>query len=106
MVDDVWRSGSQFTVTELLQARLGSDPDSEYLDVCGTKLTARSVADTASRLAASLQTLGVKPGERVATLLENSPEMLLAWWATVWAGAVSVPVNTAYKGRIPTPPAG
>jgi crotonobetaine/carnitine-CoA ligase len=97
--EDVWRVGSQYTVTALLQSRLDTDPDSEYLDVCGTKLTARSVADTASRLAGSLRELGVQPGERVATLLENSPEMLLAWWATVWAGAVSVPVNTAYKGE-------
>jgi crotonobetaine/carnitine-CoA ligase len=99
MSDDVWRSGAQHTVTELLLARLDSDPDSEYLDVSGTKLTARAVADSASRLAATLCTLGVKPGDRVATLLENSPEMLLAWWGTVWAGAVSVPVNTAYKGE-------
>ncbi len=25
--------------------------------------------------------------------------MLLAWWATIWRGAVSVPINTAYKGE-------
>ena len=98
MADNVWLAGPQQTITELFAARLDSDPDSEYLDVCGTKLTAAQVADAASRLAASLQELGVKPGDRVATLLENSPEMLLAWFATIWAGAISVPVNTAYKG--------
>ena len=63
------------------------------------KLTAREVADTASRMAASLQALGVQRGDRVATLVENSPEALLAWWGTIWAGAVSVPINTAYKGE-------
>ena len=97
--DATWRAAEQHTVTELLLARLDSDPDSEYLDVCGTKLTARDVADTGGRLAGSLQQLGVQPGDRVATLVENSPEMLLAWFATIWLGAVSVPVNTAYKGE-------
>ncbi len=99
MADDVWKAAKQHTVTELLLTRLADDPDTEYLDVCGTKLTTRQVADTAGRLAFSLRELGVKPGDRVATLIENSPEMLLAWWATIWAGAVSVPINTAYKGE-------
>jgi carnitine-CoA ligase len=97
--DGIWRTTQQTTVTALLQARLESDPDSEYLDVCGRKLTAREVADVASRMAASLQALGVQRGDRVATLIENSPEGLLAWWGTIWAGAVAVPINTAYKGE-------
>src|SRR5690606_19554007 len=32
-------------------------------------------------------------------LVENSPEMVLAWWGTVCGGQVSVPINTAYKGE-------
>ncbi len=99
MSDATWRAAEQHTVTELLLARFASDPDSEYLDVCGTKLTTRDVVDSCSRLAGTLGQLGVQPGDRVATLVENSPEMLLAWFATIWLGAVSVPVNTAYKGE-------
>jgi carnitine-CoA ligase len=87
------------TLPALLDHRLADDPDGEYLDVCGTKLTASGVAATAGSLAGALRTLGVGPGDRVATLLENSPEALLAWWATVLAGGVSVPINTAYKGE-------
>jgi crotonobetaine/carnitine-CoA ligase len=99
VADGVWQSASQQTITELLLSRVSADPDSEYLDVCGAKLTAAEAMDSASRLAGSLHQLGVQRADRVATLLENSPEMLLAWWATVWAGAVSVPINTAYKGE-------
>lgn len=99
MSDGIWTSAPQYTTTSLLTARLEKDPDSEYLDVCGTKLTAAQVADVASRLAGALVELGVRPGDRVATLLENSPEALLAWWAVQWAGGVAVPVNTAYKGE-------
>jgi crotonobetaine/carnitine-CoA ligase len=95
-----WRSGTeQLTLRSLLERRLENDPDGEYLDVCATKLSARLVYDTANSLANALAELGVNPGDRVATLIENSPEATLSWWGTVQAGAISVPINTAYKGE-------
>jgi len=97
--DTVWISGEQSTVTSLLDRRLESDPDGEYLDVCGTKLSAADVGSTANRLANALRSLGVQVGDRVATLIESSPEAALAWWGIVRAGAIAVPVNTAYKGE-------
>ena len=36
----VWISSEQQTVPSLLERRLEDDPDGEYLDVTGTKLTA------------------------------------------------------------------
>ncbi len=97
--DRVWISGEQQTVIGLLDQRLEADPHSEYLDVCGTKVTAVEVATTANRLANALAELGVRRGDRVATLVENSAEAMLAWWGIVRGGAVAVPVNTAYKGE-------
>jgi crotonobetaine/carnitine-CoA ligase len=94
----VWTSGEQHTIVSLLEGRLERDPDGEYVDVCGTKLTAADVEDAACRVSGSLAELGVGHGDRVATLIENSPEALLAWFATVRGGAISVPINTAYKG--------
>jgi crotonobetaine/carnitine-CoA ligase len=95
---DVWISGDQQTVNGLLDRRLADDPHGEYLDVCGTKLSAAEVASAANRLANALADMGVRPGDRVATLVENSAEALLAWWGIVRGGAVAVPINTAYKG--------
>jgi len=95
----VWISGEQTTVGQLLARRLDDDPHGEYLDVCGRVLTAAEVDSTARRLAAALGELGVGRGERVATLIENSAEATLAWWGTVTAGAIAVPINTAYKGE-------
>jgi crotonobetaine/carnitine-CoA ligase len=97
--DQVWMSGGQATVPGLLAQRLESDPHGEYLDVCGTKVTAAEVATTANRLANALAEMGVRPGDRVATLVENSVEATLAWWGIVRGGAVAVPINTAYKGE-------
>ena len=49
MGSDVWKSEPQHTVLELMAARLETDPDGPYLDVCGTKLTpARSVHGAAA----------------------------------------------------------
>jgi crotonobetaine/carnitine-CoA ligase len=97
--DGIWISGEQTTVGQLLDHRLDTDPDGEYLDVCGTKLSAAEVGSTANRLANALHQLGVGPGDRVATLIENSAEAMLAWWGAVRAGAIAVPINTAYKGE-------
>jgi carnitine-CoA ligase len=96
---EVWISGEQQTVNGLLDRRLADDPHGEYLDVCGTKLSAAEVASAANRLANALAVMGVRPGDRVATLVENSAEALLAWWGIVRGGAVAVPINTAYKGE-------
>jgi crotonobetaine/carnitine-CoA ligase len=96
--DAVWRSGGATDLSSLLDIRLLKDPDTEYLDVCGTALSARQVEATANRLASALAALGVQPGDRVATLLENSPDAVLAWWGIVRGGMVAVPINTAYKG--------
>jgi crotonobetaine/carnitine-CoA ligase len=97
--DRSWISDDERTIVDLLQARLDTDPDGEYLDVVGTKLSAANVFDVAGRLSSALNELGVASGERVATLLENSAEATLSWWGAVLAGAVAVPINTAYKGE-------
>jgi crotonobetaine/carnitine-CoA ligase len=98
MTDPTWISEEQRSLPQLLAARLESDPDSEYLDVLGTKFSGADVARIAGSLATSFAELGVARGDRVATLMENSPEGMLAWWGTVLSGAISAPINSAYKG--------
>ncbi|HEV3354217.1 MAG TPA: AMP-binding protein [Acidimicrobiales bacterium] len=99
MAQQVWVSDEQQTVHSLLERRLETDADGEYLDVTGTKLSAADVEGTANRLANALVDLGLRQGDRVATLIENSPDALLAWWGAIRGGFVAVPVNTAYKGE-------
>jgi crotonobetaine/carnitine-CoA ligase len=52
------------------------------------------------RVAAGLAKAGIRPGERVAALLFNTPEFPLLWFGTAKARAVLVPVNTGLKGEI------
>jgi malonyl-CoA/methylmalonyl-CoA synthetase len=48
------------------------------------------------RTAAALRALGVRPGDRVAMQVAKTPEALAVYGATVAAGAVLLPLNTAY----------
>lgn len=98
MSERVWIPDERHTVAALLDRRLEVDPDGPYLDVCGSAFTAAEVDDVACRLANGLAGLGLARGDRLATLVENSPEAMLAWWAAQRGGQVAVPVNTAYKG--------
>ena len=52
----------------------------------------------ANRVANGLQALSVGHGDRVAIMLENCPEFVLAWFGANKLGAVEVSVNTAYQG--------
>jgi len=49
-----------------------------------------------ARMANALADLGVKPGDRVAVQVEKGPEVVLLYLACLRAGAVYLPLNTAY----------
>jgi len=53
----------------------------------------------AASLAASLVSMGVKPGDRVGLLLPNCPQFPIAFFATLRAGAIAVPTNPLYTPR-------
>ncbi len=62
----------------------------------GRRITYRDVVAESGRGAHALRALGVRPGDRVAVQVEKSPEALLLYLACVRAGAVFLPLNTAY----------
>ncbi|MGQ0534012.1 MAG: AMP-binding protein [Caulobacteraceae bacterium] len=73
--------------------------DKTFLDFAGEPYSYRQVFDDAKALAAGLQQLGLQRGETVATVLDNNYDALRVWFGINFAGGVSVPVNTAYKGE-------
>jgi fatty-acyl-CoA synthase len=58
------------------------------------RLTWRELAERARRLAAALQDAGIRPGDRVAYLAFNTPELLEAHYGVPLAGALLVAINT------------
>ena len=57
------------------------------------RLTYREVADLARSYAAALDRLGIKPGERVAIVSQNSARLLVALYGIAGSGRILVPVN-------------
>jgi malonyl-CoA/methylmalonyl-CoA synthetase len=47
--------------------------------------------------AAALRDWGLRPGDRVALYLGNTPSYLVAYLAALWCGAAVVPANTRYR---------
>jgi malonyl-CoA/methylmalonyl-CoA synthetase len=62
----------------------------------GTKVSYGDMFDLAARLAAHLVRRGVLPGDRVAVQVEKSWQNLALYLAALRAGAVYLPLNTAY----------
>lgn len=52
-----------------------------------------------NRLAAALQELGVKPGDRVALHMPNCPQYVVGYYAVLRIGGIVVPCNPLYKAH-------
>jgi len=63
-------------------------------------LAHRDAVDAMSATAHALAGLGVGRGDTVISWLPNGPQALRTWFGCGQLGAVFVPVNTAYKGRL------
>jgi len=55
-----------------------------------------ALREKAGRFAAGLRRMGVAPGDRVAIMLPNLPQTIIAYWGTLYAGATVVFVNPLY----------
>ncbi|MBN9219034.1 MAG: malonyl-CoA synthase [Mesorhizobium sp.] len=62
----------------------------------GRSLTYGDMLARSAQLAHALLQLDIEPGDRVAVQVEKSPEAVLLYLACVRAGAVFLPLNTAY----------
>jgi long-chain acyl-CoA synthetase len=58
-----------------------------------TQTTYRELRDKAHRAALLLATRGIKPGDRVLLIGENSPDWVLGYFAILCAGAIAVPLD-------------
>ena len=65
----------------------------------GAATSYRTLEDQSTACAAALVGLGVRPGDRVALLLPNSPQFFVAEFGAWKAGAVVVALNPIYSER-------
>lgn len=85
----------------ILERHAAARPDRVFavFDDGGTWSYAETRAE-ALRVAAGLAAIGVKQGDTVLIWLPNGRRGLAAWFGTNHLGAVSVAINTAYRGRL------
>jgi len=57
----------------------------------------REIDEKSDRVAVEFQGLGIRRGERVAAMLDNSVEFVVVLWATMKVGAVFIPINPGVK---------
>jgi long-chain acyl-CoA synthetase len=81
------------SVPWLLSRTAAQSPDAPALVFFGKTLTYRAFKEQVARIAQSLQTLGLAPGERLAILLPNCPQLILTYHAALHLGAVVVFLN-------------
>ena len=78
----------------LLERTLRVFPDKVAMVYGETRWSYRRFAEEVGRLAGALERAGIRPGDRVAFLTPNVPEMLVAHFAVLQIRAVLVAINT------------
>jgi long-chain acyl-CoA synthetase len=87
------------TLHEFFERTVRDYPDNTATIFFGARLTYAQIDEQANRLAAGLQSIGVRQGDRVAIVLPNCPQFIIALYGALKAGAIAVPLNPAYTPR-------
>ncbi len=74
-------------------------PDKPVLKDQSRSFTYRQTNERVNKLADSLLSLGIKKGDKIAVLLENSVEFVELYLATAKTGIIIVPINFRLVGR-------
>jgi len=89
---DVW--STPLTPLAFLGRSAEVFPDREAVVYGERRMTYTELSAEVTRVAHALRACGVEPGDRVAYLMPNIPEMLIANFAVPLAGGVLVAINT------------
>lgn len=84
------------TLHALMDDAAESYPDAICTIFFDRKRTYRSISDDAWRFANGLRAMGVRKGDRVALMLPNTPQFVVAFYGALRAGAIVVPCNPLY----------
>ncbi|CAL9566186.1 Long-chain-fatty-acid--CoA ligase [Streptomyces sp. enrichment culture] len=85
------------SLVHALRRAASEAPDRTFLAYFDGRLTYRETDELSDSVAGHLAARGLRRGDRVAVLLQNSPHFVLAVLGAWKAGAVVVPVNPMYK---------
>lgn len=87
------------TIPDLLQNAVAKYPGHTALVFMGARMNYSQLKQQVDKLTAALHALGLGRGDRVAIMLPNCPQAVIAYYATLSMGAVTVMTNPLYVER-------
>ena len=84
---------------QLLRRGLAADPDGVAIESVYRRLTWAQLEQESARLAAGYLSIGLEPGDRLASLMPNRVALLVHYLACFKAGLVATPLNYRYTAR-------
>ena len=89
----------KITLPQLLEQTAAKSPGHPALRYFGAKISYGQLLDHVDRLAAGLQAMGAKPGDRVALLMPNCPQFVISFFGAMRAGAIVTATSAMYTPR-------
>ena len=87
------------TLVDLLSASVSRYPKEVALEFFGRQTTYAELGERVERVANGLRKQGVVAGDRVALVLPNCPQHVVAFYAVLRLGAIVVEHNPLYTAR-------
>jgi len=86
------------SIAQMLTVRSRENPAAPHVYYYDQKLTYKDTNDRANKVANFLKAKGVKKGDVVAVMVQNSPEVYYAMWGAQKLGAIAMVVHYMLKG--------
>ena len=84
---------------QFLDDAADSHPNKRAVIFQNTTIRYKKLRELSERVAANLRAEGIQPGDRVAVMLPNLPQTIIAFWGILKAGAVAVMTNPLYMDK-------
>ena len=89
----------QIPVHQFLTDAFNEVPEKVAIHFMGRELTYKELYQSALKFANYLRSLGVEKGDRVAIMLPNCPQSVIAYYGVLYAGGIVVQTNPLYTER-------
>lgn len=87
------------TLPELLRNSVKGYPKQTALVFMGNRMSYTQLGQETDKLASALYEFGIRQGDRVAIMMPNCPQAVIAYYAVLSLGAVTVMTNPLYVER-------
>lgn len=89
----------EIPLTQFLLDAARDFPERDAIIFMGKRINYQDLLENSYRMANALQEMGIKKGDRVAIMLPNLPQSVIAYYGALLIGAIVVQVNPLYTKR-------